>query len=216
MQIRQLPVITYETLAKKFKNITVSSYHDAKGISVLHVLPKNGARIEPDIFTFENDILITSDVALKTKDGKIRQIFTNFYNNGVKTNIKEFAENFKETIIDKTIIPLAQIRKTRKGSYAKDLSEKARGYKIDGTIPVSITKKEVITDEVPTSIQYTVSAKGEKNSLRLISEDKATRVVVKGDYGVASFDLGDVENPQKKSYLNEIFDWFIKEHKGMQ
>lgn len=219
MQIREFPVITYQKLARKFKDITVSSYHSPNGISVLHVMPKNGSRVEPDIFTFEKDVLITSDVALKTKDGGAKQVFTNFFTNGMNTIIREVNPNLRkevETVIDRTIIPLSHIRKSRKGGGVAALKDKMLGHKVDETIPVTITKKTVSVNEMPPTTQFNIIAIGQKDSVQMISDSESTHLIAKGRWGEARYNLDEFKNPQKKSNLNKIFDWFIKENKGMQ
>lgn len=219
MQVRELPIITYQTLARKFKDTTVAAQHSPKGISILHVMPKNGSRLEPDIYTFDKDVLITSDVMLRTKSGTAKQIFTNYFTNGVNMIIREINHNLHkevETTIDKTIIPLSDIRKSRKGGGVAALMDKASGRKVDGTIPVSITKKEVVVNEEPISTHYNIFANGQRDSVRIVSDNNLTKVIASGKWGKHTFDLGEVQNPQKKSSLNHIFDWFVKENNGLE
>ena len=221
MQIRSLPVIKYETLAQRFESIISHTYHDTKGISTLSVLPKNGSRLEPDIYSFDKDVLISRDVLLKTKDGGAKHVFTSFYNNGLITTIREVNNALKkdiEIIIDKTIIPLSQIRKGRKNALVNNVKNKITNKKVDETIPVTIIKKTIKLGELEEpKFEYNIFANGQnKDSVRIVSNEDTTYVIARNEKGEQVFDVGKIEKPYKKSNLNKIFDWFINENNGFQ
>jgi len=219
MQIRQLVPITYEALAKKFKSTTVAAQHCPKGISILHVMPKNGSRLEPDIYAFEYDVLITRDVLLKTKDGGIKHIFTNFYNNGINTVVKEKNEalgKFIRTTYDKTILPLKEIRNKRKGGVAADAMDKMTGKKVDLTIPVTIMKTETKVAGTPAQTTYNVLINGEKDRLRITGNDDSVYLFAKGNGFEKWYDLGAYGKPNKASTINRLVSWFVDANKSLQ
>lgn len=219
MQIRQIPIITYETLASRFKNITTHSFHDPKGISIIHTKPKGFTRLDQDIYTFDKDILISRDILIKTKNGEKKQIFTSFYKNGITTTIKETNKELQKliaTTIDKTIVPLSQIRKKQSGSFLIGLKNKISNKKIDGTIPVTIIKKETKIEDMVPHTEYNIFAHGKTDSIRIKSDDQTTYVTAKNKHGEQTFDLGQIKNPHDPKILNKLFNWFINENNGFQ
>lgn len=219
MQIRQLATVTYETLAKRYKSTTVASQHIPNGISVLYVMPKKSTRLEPDMYAFEKDVLISRDVLLKTKNGDIKHIFTNFYNNGINTVVRkknELTGEFEKTVYDKTIYSLKEIRNRRKGGVAADALDKMTGKKVDMSIPVTIIKTEMKTSGSPVQTNYNVLINGEKDRLRITGNENSVQVFAKGNGFAQWYDFGAYGKPQKASTINKILSWFIGANKGMQ
>ncbi len=219
MQIKQLASITYETLAKRYKSTTVASQHIPNGISVLYVMPQKGSRLEPDLYSFEKDILISRDVLLKTKNGGVKHIFTNFFNNGINTVIKEKngeTGQLTKTIYDKTIFPLKEIRNKRKGGVAADAMDKVTGKKIDLTIPVTIMKTETKVAGGQAQEYYNILLNGQKDKLRIVGNENDVWLFARGNGFEQWYNLGAYGKPQKASTINKLVDWFLAANKSLQ
>ena len=214
MNVNKLVNLSYDVLEHQLKN-TVHKFHDPKGFSQIHVCPKKSSLLEDTIYTFEKDTLITKDIMYKTKDGGTRNIFTNFFENGTTTTIKEINERLQKyvkTTYDKTIVPLSYILNKRKNNTLLNIVDKAQGVKIDKNLPVTIIKKEIKTKGLPTQIERNVLIKGKKQTLRIHSTDNQVFVYTKNGNNAKTYDFGRYGDLKKSRTLNSIINWFIKEN----
>ncbi len=226
MHIKKLADISYETLAKRYKNISKSTFQSKQvKIDIVQVNPTNGksSRLTSDLYIFENDKLITRDVTLKTKDGGVKKIETEVYNNGHCTTIEETNNKFSYTLkttYDKIITTIGEIRKNREFNTILGLWDKLKGKKTDKNIPVSIIEKttnkiEEYGYQVP---QYNVLIKGKNNSIRIDGNEASGIATYKDKKGKITDLLGLVGagSPDEYKVLNDVINYFTKKYKDFQ
>ena len=222
MKINKLVDINYEILVKRFKNISKSTFESGKDkIDIVQVnVQKNEAtsRITSDLYIFKNDKLISRDVTLKTKDGQIKKIETDVFEDGHSTTIEEINKKFSyplKTTYDKIITTIGDIRSKCDGAIIIDLFNKLRGkFLIDKNIPVTIIKKTTnklgeFGCEKPF---YTVLIKGKKNSIR-IDGDVVHGIATYKDKEKDVVDMLGLVNtgaPEEYKVLNNVLNHFLK------
>ena len=218
MSVNKLANLSYGVLENQLKNIA-HKFHEPKGFSQIHVVPKRSSLLEDTIYTFENDVLITKDVISKTKDGGARHIFTNFFANGTTTTIKEINEDLQKyvkTTYDKTIVPLSYILNKGKNNALLNIVDKAQGLKVDKNLPVTIIKKEIKVKGQDPKIERNIFIKGENQALRIKSVDNKVLVYTKNGKKAQTYDFGQYGDLKKSTTINSIISWFMKENNGLQ
>lgn len=215
MQLTKLATTSYDAIASRFKSKTVTSHHCPNGISVIHVMPKKYSCVEPDVYSFEKDKLISKDMLRRTKDGGIRHIFTSFYNNKTVTTIKETNEALQraiKTTYEKTRYSLGEFQKTNKTKIKDRQAEK----NINTNIPVTVLKKEIKEAGKPRETYYDILINGNRDKLRIVGKENDFYVLAKTPDYQQWYNFSAFGEPQTSSTINEIFSWFFKANKGMQ
>ena len=219
MNANRLANLSYSALERRFAKITTHKYHDVNGLSQIHVMPKRSSQLEETIYTFEKDALITKDAILRTKDGGVRHIFTNFNKNGTITTIKEINDNLQKyikTTYEKSVVPLSSILSKRKNNAIKTIAGKMHGEKINKDISVTILRKERKIKGQPAQVEYNILAKGDKQSVKMLGDGENVYLCADNGTEKYSYDLAQFGDLKKDETLNAIFNWFIKNNNGFQ
>lgn len=226
MQIKKLADISYEMLAKRYKNISKSTFKSSDGkidIVQVNLTGEKSSRLTSDLYVFKNDKLIARDVTLKTKDGGVKKIETEVYDNGHCTTIEETNNKFSYTLkttYDKIATTVGEIRKNREFSTILGLWDKLKSKKIDKNIPVYITEK--ITNKIGeygcVLPQYNVLIKGKNNLIRINGNETNGIATYKDKKEKITELLGLVNSgsPDEYKVLNQVINHFTKKYKDFQ